>query len=120
MELNQYIKDVLDKFESVVRCLIRIKLEIKNLYEKQEDNIEVLIELSETVDTQEKFGRLIGKYKEILNEKVEVVVNTENYKVICTNMNESRKVGLGNIISHVHYIKIIILSKIINQIIKKR
>ncbi|WP_283624824.1 hypothetical protein [Clostridium butyricum] len=69
-------KILLEKFEAVIKCLRRRELGIKNLYEKQEDNIEVLIELSETINVEEKFEELIKEYKNKLH--IEIEIDKEN------------------------------------------
>ena len=90
-------KNLLEKFEAVVKCLRRRELGIKNLYEKQEDNIEVLIELSETFDIKEKFEELIYEYKK--NSKEEMEIDENNHTVTFTykngnNEDESKEYNL--------------------------
>ncbi|MNP50624.1 hypothetical protein D3C76_1448990 [compost metagenome] len=68
-------KKVLKGFEKVIKCLRREILGIRNLYEKQEDNIEVLIELSEILDIKLEFEELFNEYKNICSEEIEIMVN---------------------------------------------
>lgn len=94
-------KFLLEKFEAVVKCLRRKELGIKNLYEKQEDNIEVLIELSETFDIKEKFEQLVDEYKKNSNEKMEI--DEINHTVTFTykngkNQDESKEYNLSYVL----------------------
>ncbi|MGY5218240.1 hypothetical protein [Clostridium butyricum] len=80
-------KNLLEKFEAVIKCLRRRELGIKNLYEKQEDNIEVLIELSETFDIKEKFEELIYEYKKKSKEEMEIDENNHTVTFTYKNAN---------------------------------
>jgi hypothetical protein len=77
-------KEILTSFEKVIKCIRREVLGIKNLYEKQEDNIEILVELSETLDIKAEFDNLFKVYKNIcprdIEFKVEVNGDTDKLK----------------------------------------
>lgn len=65
-------QELLKKFEAVIKCLRIEILGINELYKKQEDNIELLIELSETVDIKKQIKDLCDAYKKLIKDDSEI------------------------------------------------
>lgn len=86
ISLNQK-KELLEKFEKVVKCLRRRKLGIKDLYLNQQDNLEFLIELGETVDLKSLLYKLLYKFCEILNEDFDMYLEGKKINSQLSNSN---------------------------------
>ena len=76
-------KDLLNRFERVIKCTRREILGIEELYKNQEDNIEVLIELSEVLNLKSEFDNLFELYRGFFEEniKINVIYNGDNKKL---------------------------------------
>ena len=55
-------KDIISKFERVIKCIRYQVIDIKDLYRKFDDNLELLVELSEVVSIKQSIQELVDEY----------------------------------------------------------
>ncbi|GFP77439.1 hypothetical protein [Clostridium fungisolvens] len=61
-ELDYEQKDIISKFERVIKCIRYQVIDIKDLYKKFDDNLELLLELSEVVSIRQSIQDLLDEY----------------------------------------------------------
>lgn len=96
-------KDVIAKFEKVIRCIRYQVTDIKDLYKKYEDNLELLVELSEVSSLREALKDLVDEYFRIYAiDKLEICCrgwnkkNKEQNKDILSDGEKYDAINLGN------------------------
>lgn len=71
-------KDIISKFERVIKCIRYQVIDIKDLYRKFDDNLELLVELSEVVSIRQSIQYLVDEYFRMYKiEKLIIKFNIE-------------------------------------------
>ncbi|MBW9151449.1 hypothetical protein [Clostridium estertheticum] len=55
-------KEIISKFERVIKCIRYQVIDIRDLYRKFDDNLELLVELSEVVSIKQSIEELVDEY----------------------------------------------------------
>lgn len=75
-------KNIISKFEKVIKCIRYQVMDIKEFYKKYDDNLELLVELSEVSSIKKSLENLVNEYLSLYKkEKLKIAcITKENDK----------------------------------------